>query len=214
MQELLELSFQGANIIPSALFIFVLIYWVVVMLGAIDLDALDIDVDVDVDLDGPGVDADADISVSWLNSVLAFFNLSHIPLMVFISFLILPMWFISVQLNDILGNTSFLLGLVFLIPNLLVSLFIAKFLTMPFVKLFSKMNSEGLTTTNMIGKICRVVLTLKSDSVGQVEVNVEGSNYRISAKTTEDKVIQKGEEGLVIEYHEDGKYYVVEPYEN
>lgn len=208
MQELLELSFQGANVIPSALFIFVLIYWVVVMLGAIDLDALDIDVDVD----GPGVDADAGISVSWLNSILAFFNLSHIPLMVFVSFLTLPMWFISVQLNDILGNTSFLLGFVLLIPNLLVSLFIAKFLTMPFVKLFSKMNSEGQTTTTMIGKICHVVLTLNSDSVGQVEVNVDGSNYRISAKTTEDKVMKKGEEGLVIEYHEDGKYYVVEPY--
>ena len=212
MQELLELSFQGANAIPSALFVFVLIYWVVVMLGAVDLDALDID--VDVDLDGPGVDADAGISVSWLNSILAFFNLSHIPLMVFISFLVLPMWFISVQLNDILGNTNFLLGLVFLIPNLLVSLFIAKFLTMPFVKMFSKMNSEGQTTTTMIGKICRVVLTLNSNSVGQVEVNVDGSNYRISAKTIEDKVMQKGEEGLVIEYHENSKYYVVEPYEN
>lgn len=210
MKELLELSFQGANTIPSALFVFVLIYWVVVMLGAIDLDALDID--VDVDLDGSGVDADTGMSISWLNSILAFFNLSHIPLMVFISFLVLPMWFISVQLNDILGNTSFLLGLVFLIPNLLVSLFIAKFLTMPFVKMFSKMNSEGQTTTTMIGKICRVVLTLNSESVGQVEANINGSNYRISAKTTEGNVMQKGEEGLVIEYHEDGKYYVVEPY--
>lgn len=208
MKELLELSFQGANAIPSFLLIFVLIYWVVVMFGAVDMDFFDIDVDVD----GPEVDVDADISVGWLNSVLIFFNLPHIPLMIFVSFMALPMWLISVQLNDLIGNTDLLLGIVFLIPNLLVSLFVAKFLTMPFVKLFSKMNAEGETTTTMIGKICRVILTLNSDSVGQVEVNVEGSNYRINAKTTEDKVMKKGEEGLVIEYHEDGKYYVVEPY--
>lgn len=210
MKELLELSFQGANAIPSFLLIFVLIYWVVVMFGAVDMDFFDIDVDVDVD--GPEVDADADISVGWLNSVLIFFNLPHIPLMIFVSFMALPMWLISVQLNDLIGNTNLLLGIVFLIPNLLVSLFVAKFLTMPFVKLFSKMNAEGETTTTMIGKICHVILTLNSDSVGQVEVNVNGSNYRINAKTTEGKVMKKGEEGLVIEYHEDGKYYVVEPY--
>ncbi|MCE7992062.1 MAG: DUF1449 family protein [Roseivirga sp.] len=210
MKELLELSFQGANAIPSFLLIFVLIYWVVVMFGAVDMDFFDIDVDVDVD--GPEVDADADISVGWLNSVLIFFNLPHIPLMIFVSFLALPMWLISVQLNELIGNTNLLLGIVFLIPNLLVSLFVAKFLTMPFVKLFSKMNAEGETTTTMIGKICHVILTLNSDSVGQVEVNVDGSNYRINAKTTEDRVMKKGEEGLVIEYHEDGKYYVVEPY--
>ncbi len=211
MQELLDASIQGANIIPTAILIFVLIYWLVVIIGVIDLDMFDIDVDMDVDVDGP--DIDANVSVGWLNSVLAYFNLGQIPLMIFVSFLALPMWIISVQLNHLIGNTSLLLGIVFLIPNLFVSLFIAKFLTMPFVKLFSKMTEEGETTMTMIGKICRIVLPLNSNSVGQAEVKVEGSSYLISAKTVEGKVMQKGEEGLVIEYHEDGKYYVVEPYE-
>jgi len=211
MQELLDASIQGANIIPTAMLIFILIYWIVVILGVIDLDMFDIDVDVDADVDGPEIDAD--VSVGWLNSVLAFFNLGQIPLMIFLSFLVLPMWIISVQINHLLGNSNLLLGIALLIPNLLVSLFIAKFLTMPFVKLFSKMSDEGETTTTMIGKICRVILPLNSESVGQVEVNVEGSNYRISAKTVDNKKMQKGAEGLVIEYHENGKYYVVEPYE-
>ncbi|GAB5524013.1 MAG: hypothetical protein Roseis2KO_18850 [Roseivirga sp.] len=211
MQELLDASIQGANIIPTAILIFVLIYWLVVIIGVIDLDMFDIDLDVDVDVDGPEVDAN--VSVGWLNSVLAYFNLGQIPLMIFVSFLALPMWIISVQLNHLIGNTSLLLGIVFLIPNLLVSLFVAKFLTMPFVKLFSKMTEEGETTMTIIGKICRIVLPLNSNTVGQAEVKVEGSSYLISAKTVEGKVMQKGEEGLVIEYHEDGKYYVVEPYE-
>ena len=208
MQELLDASIQGANIIPTAMLIFLLIYWIVVILGVIDLDMFDIDVDMDVD----GPEVDAGVSVGWLNSVLTFFNLGQIPLMIFLSFLVLPMWIISVQANHLLGNSSMLIGVALLIPNLIVSLFIAKILTMPFVKLFSKMIEEGETTTTMIGKICRVVLPLNSESVGQVEVNVEGSNYRISAKTVEEKTMEKGEEGLVIEYHENGKYYVVEPY--
>lgn len=211
MQELLDASIQGANIIPTAILIFVLIYWLVVIIGLIDLDMFDIDLDTDVDVDSPEVDTS--VSVGWLNSVLAYFNLGQIPLMIFVSFLALPMWIISVQLNHLIGNTSLLLGVVFLIPNLFVSLFVAKFLTMPFVKLFSKMTEEGETTTTMIGKICRIVLPLNSNSVGQAEVRVEGSSYLISAKTVEGKVMHKGEEGLVIEYHEDGKYYVVEPYE-
>lgn len=211
MQELLDASIQGANIIPTVLLIFVLIYWLVVILGVIDLDMFDIDLDVEVEVEGPEVGAN--ISVGWLNSALTYFNLGQIPLMIFVSFLALPMWIISVQLNHLIGNTSLLLGIVFLIPNLLASLFVAKFLTMPFVKLFSKMTEEGETTMTMIGKICRIILPLNSSTVGQAEVKVDGSSYLISAKTVDGKVMQKGEEGLVIEYHEDGKYYVVEPYE-
>ena len=214
MQELIHVSFQGANAIPSFLLVFVIIYWIVVLLGAIDLDFFDIDIDIDAD--GPDLDVEVDTgaSIGWFNSVLAFFNLGQIPLMIFLSFLVMPMWFISVQVNDLMGNTNLLLGIVFLIPNLLVSLFIAKFLTTPFVKLFSKALAEGETTTTMIGKICTVLLSLKSDSIGQVEVNVDGSNYRISAKTVEGKAMKKGDQGLVIEYSENGKYYIVEPYEN
>ena len=212
MKEVLEASLHGANIIPTLLLAFAIGYWLIVMIGALDFDFLDFDLDVDHHVDGP--DVHGDFSVSWLNSILIFFNLGRIPFMLFLSFLALPMWIISVQVNHMMGNTGFLLGLAFLVPNLLVSLFIAKFLTMPFLKLFAKLEEDGETTTTMIGKICRVILPLNSDSVGQVEVNVEGSNYRISAKTVEDVVMQKGEEGLIIEYHENGKYYVVEPYQN
>lgn len=213
MKEVLDASLQAVNIIPTILLITTVVYWLIVMLGVIDLDFLDVDVDVDADIDIDGPDVDSGLSINWLNSVLVFFNLGRIPFMLFLSFLALPMWIISVQINYMLGNTNFVMGLAFLIPNLVVSLFIAKFLTMPFIKLFSKMEEDGETTTTMIGKICHVILPLRSDSVGQVEVNVEGSNYRISAKTIEDKVMQKGEEGLIIEYHEDGQYYVVEPYQ-
>lgn len=213
MQELINVSFQGANAIPSFLLIFVVLYWIVVLLGAIDLDFFDIDLDVDAD--GPDVDVDVDgpVSVGWFNSVLAFFNLGQIPLMIFLSFLTLPMWVISVQFNELMGNTSLLLGLVFLLPNLVISMFIAKFLTMPFLKIFAKAHYDGETTITMIGKICHVLLPLNNEKVGQVEVNVEGSNYRVTAKTSAGKTMQKGEEGLIIEYDENGKYYVVEPYE-
>lgn len=210
MKELLEASIQGANVIPTAILIFTLVYWLIVIVGVIDFNAFDIDLDLDIE----GPEVDADISIGWLNSVLIFFNLGQIPFMIFLSFLTLPMWIISVQVNHLMGNEGWLLGLALLIPNLVVSLFVAKFLTMPFVKFFSKLGTEGETTMTMIGKICHVILPLNSESIGQVEVNVDGSSFRINAKTTEENTMQKGEQGLVIEYHENGQYYVVEPYQN
>jgi hypothetical protein len=105
MNELLEAAIAGVNIIPTSLLIFILVYWMIVMMGLIDMHAIDIspdhdyhmDVHTDVDTDGPAKEIDNGHgynsgSVSWLNSVLAFFNLGQIPFMVFMSFLILPMW--------------------------------------------------------------------------------------------------------------------------
>ena len=113
MLELLDAAVSAPNIIPTALLIFVLVYWLIVILGAIDTDFLDIDVDVEAD-----ADVDGEFSVSWFNHVLAFFNLGQVPFVLFLTFLVVPWWAITVLGNHYLGNESFIFSLAVLVPAL------------------------------------------------------------------------------------------------
>lgn len=207
MGELLEAAVSPANLVITILAVFLLIYWITVIIGVVDLDLFDLDVDLDVDADADGV------SVGWLNSVLAFFNLGQIPVMVFLSFLILPAWGIMIIVNDTLGIESFVWGMLVLIPVLIGSLFIAKFLTLPFVKIFGKLSEEKENEV-VIGKICEVTIPANGAKVGQALVITKGAPLLLNIFTTQGTEMAKGDRGLIIEYQKERNIYLVEPYNN
>ncbi len=218
MQELLNHAVSAANVIPTFLLMFCIGYWLIVVMGFLSMDSLDIDVEVEMDVD---VDADVEVdtghagsghSVSWLNQILIFFNLAHVPFMVFFSFLVLPLWIGSMLGNYYFGNESFLIGLIILIPLFIISLFIAKFLTTPFVKVFKHLSQGEVSTKSYIGKICRVILVAKEGVKGQAEIKIEGGSYLITTTTQSGVTISKGESGLIIDYYEADKTYLIEPY--
>ncbi len=223
MKELLDHSISAVNIIATSFLMFCIMYWIIVMMGLINMDSLDLDVDVDADVD-IDVDADVDVnadvdgpdagggSIGWLNQLLIFFNISHIPLMIFLSFLALPMWIASMALNYYAGNDSFVISLVFLIPIFFGSLFVAKIATTPFVKIFKHLSKGEVSIESYIGKICRVILVAKEGIKGQAEIKIEGGSYLISTKTQRGVTINKGENGLIIDYDEHDKSYLIEPY--
>lgn len=129
MQELFTAAVSVPNLLPTLLLIFLLIYWLVVLVGAIDVDSIDVDLDLDAGVDG-------ELSGMSPDRVLAYFNLGQVPLMVFLTFWILPVWVLSVLGNYYFGNTSWLVGLLILIPSMVVGLFVAKRLTAPLVSVY------------------------------------------------------------------------------
>jgi hypothetical protein len=211
--ELLDAAFSPVNLLPTLLLTIVLVYWVFVMVGLLDLHIVDLHLDVhaeshhDVDVHVDGLD------VSFLNNALAFFNLGHIPLMVFLSFLILPMWILSILANYYTGNTQIWLSFAFLLPNLVVSLFVAKILTMPFIKVFSALSKENDIDEIVIGKMCTILIPASEDKIGQASVKIDGAPLMLNIKTTAGKMLEKGKSGLVIDYNSDRNIYTVEPYE-
>ncbi|MDX5347535.1 MAG: hypothetical protein LPK19_09840, partial [Hymenobacteraceae bacterium] len=132
--ELFEAAFASVNIIPTALLVFVLIYWVAVILGLLDIDLFNLEIEVDTELD---VDADGAGSIVWLNSVLAFFNLGRVPFMLFVTFVAVPFWAFSILLNYYVTYSFPWIGFLLLIPAFIGSLFVSKILTTPFVKMFA-----------------------------------------------------------------------------
>ncbi|CAN5903691.1 hypothetical protein BH24BAC1_BH24BAC1_27360 [soil metagenome] len=206
MPELLEAALSPANIFPTALLGFVLLYWGAVILGLLDLDFLDIEVETDTgEVDGS--------AVAWLNSALAFFNLGKVPLMLFMTFLALPFWVISLLANHYLVAWSELLGLVLLLPAFVLSLFVAKVLTQPFVKMFAALEKEHDSKETIIGQMCTVILPASATEMGQATVPTKGSPLLLNVKTTRGATLRKGETALVIDYNEHHKIYLIEPYE-
>lgn len=216
MKELFDLSFSAVNFIPTLLFCLTLVYWVIVAVGMLDIGSfdfdLDLDTDVDVDIDGSDMEGAPESSLLWLNRILVFFNLGKVPFMVFWSFWTLPMWVLSMEVNSFLGNTSFLLGLVVLIPIMLVSLFFAKYCTIPFVKLFAKLEDAPLDSDDMIGKVCTMLTKTSSKGLGQGEVDIDGTAIILYTKTQTGIEISSGKTALVIQHFPEKEYYLVEPY--
>ena len=208
MNELLQAAAAPANIIPTALLAFVLLYWLVVLVGLIDLDFINIEVETDGEPDVSGTEA-----IVWLNSALAFFNLGRIPFMLFLSFLLLPFWAIALLANYYLGTGGNFLGFLLLLPALIAALFISKILTTPFVKLFGILEKEHDSNAVVIGQVCTITLPASPTELGQATVKTEGSPLLLNVKTTGSANIRKGETALVIDYDEKSKYYLIEPYQ-
>ncbi len=215
MTELFDAAISLPNIIPTALLGLVLLYWITVVLGALDFDFLDFDLDTEIEGELE-VSADAggegDVSISWLNSILVFFNIGRVPFMLFLSTLALPLWVLSVMTNYYLGIESFLGGLLVFVPVFFVSLFIAKFLTFPFVKLFQHMEKEDGESNSAVGKICVVSTLITDKKIGQAQVATSGSPILLNVVTGSGHQLKSGDTALVIEFLKERNLYLVEPY--
>jgi len=210
--DFLNFIFNGANALPTALLLFILLYWIIVILGFIGSDFLDFDLDLDADSD---VDADLDTGasadVSWLNNVLQFFNLGKIPFMIWLSFVALPLWIMCININGLLGFVSFLPGLLVFFPAAIVSLFLAKFLTWPFVNFFQKIDEDS-KAKEIIGKVGVVTLSATHTSKGMAEVNYRGTYLRFYIQTKKGITVQKGEHVLFVQSLGNKGVYLTEPY--
>lgn len=211
MTELLHAAVAPPNLLPTALLVFVLLYWLTVILGLLDLKTVDLDIDDHGHVHYDSDVAPSEVGTSWLNGALAFFNLGRIPLMIFLSFVFLPLWAGSILANYYTGNTSLLLGLAFFLPLFIASLFIAKFLTLPFVTLFTALEKDHDGAAVFVGKVCTVLLPATAEHLGQASVHIDGAPLMLNVRST-NAPLSKGETALVIDFDAARKCYLIEPF--
>jgi hypothetical protein len=212
MQDLWLAAFEPVNLLYTILLGFVLLYWLSVLLGAIDLGAVDFDIDMDVDVDADvdmEVDADAGGSLGWFAGMLHFFNFGKVPFMILMTFVVLPAWIISIGLNESLGNGRWWFALAMVIPILFVSLIIGKIVTTPLLPLFENLNQVA-EPIDYIGMMCKLRLPASASRFGQAEVIIDGSSLLIEVKTESDETpIKRGETARVIGKTEDKRYFLI-----
>ncbi len=229
MKELFEFSFSLINIIPTAFLLLITIYWIIVLIGMIDISTIDIDIDLDADADidididadidvdvdvDTDIDADTDVSVGGHGfgiQVLAFFNVGKLPLMILLSFVAIALWLITIYTNYYFNISSTAIALLLLIPAIFLSLFIAKIITQPIAKLFSKVEEGTGKPEDFRGKTAVTRFSCNENSDGQIELRHRGATIILHARSVEGK-IEAGTEILIIDYIEEHKYYLVEPF--
>ena len=206
MREVFDVTFSVVNIIPAIALVFIMAYWLLVIFGALDLSSFDVELDLssDIDIEADAsyeakVNATAEADVSWLNELLRFFNLGKIPLMVFLTFWTLPTWFLCVFINYSFGFSSFLIGLLVLLPTSFACLFLSKIITLPFVKIFQALDQDSDTNIDLMGQVCTVILPAETNRIGQAELFTQGSSYLLNIKTRKGK-IEKGEKAMIVNY--------------
>lgn len=211
MQEIIVAAFSPVNVVLTVLLILVVLYWLMVIFGAMDLDFLDIDFDNDVDMD---FDADAEIDgdAGFLRGVLEFFYIGEVPVMILFSILILSMWAVSMIVNHVLNPAgSVLLGLPIFCVNLVVSIMICRVFAMPFRKVFSALNKDVNASGDVMGRICIVTTTQVSKKMGQAEMPSRGAPVLLNVMAEGDNVLNKGDEAVVIGRNSEDGVYIIAP---
>ncbi|MEL6636690.1 MAG: hypothetical protein AAFW73_16675 [Bacteroidota bacterium] len=216
MQEILHVAFSPANFIYSVLLLVVFFYWIGIILGALDLNAIDFDIDAEVDADFD-VDVDADLdagvaSVGWWAGALQFFNFGKLPFMFIMSFTLFFAWAISLLAQQYLGHGSLLFAAGLVFPNLFLSLSLTKIITTPLIPAFQNLEA-GKEAVDYVGLTCQLVLPANTAKMGQAEVTLEDdTSLLINVKVSEDKpeALYKGDRAVIVAVKGDTDYYLIE----
>jgi|LSQX01.3.fsa_nt_gb hypothetical protein len=204
MFELLKTSVTGVNLIPTVLLGLAVLYWLTVIIGALDIDLFDIDIDID---------ADVDLSAGPFHGILIFFNVGDLPVMFVFSVLILVFWVLSMLVYLLPIETGGVVSAILLVPNFVLSAFITKIITNPLKGLFKGSYKNSSEAYKVEGKVCTLLCSLSYGGLGQAEIVTKGAPIIINVKQGEDEELQKGDKVLVISKDAEKNFYIVKKFE-
>jgi len=210
MDLLFAVASQFPTVIYSVLLGIVVIYWLIGMLGLIDLDfAGDVDIDADID-------ADIDVNVGGLTGLFLTFGLTGIPFTLVISIIILICWLISFYLQLYLltwlpdGWLYYLIGALSDFVVFLISLPITAVVIRPLKGMFKSV--ETATSNHLVGKEAIIATGKVSATFGQARVFNEGAEILLDVRCDAEHTLRMGDKALVIEYLTDSHTYIIAPY--
>lgn len=213
MLEIFTEAISYVNLPFTVLLGVVILYWLFVALGALDSDfGHDADGHMDSGHDGhDGHHGHHAEDGGFLSGMFHFINLGEAPLMVVLSLLSLSMWTCSLIVNFYFTGHSAVLALAFLVPNLLVSAIVTRYVTLPLRPLFRLLRRTEDNHQPMIGRPCRITTSNASSSFGQAEVETKGAPLLIDVRTMDGISLPRGANAVIFrEDTERGIYYVVE----
>lgn len=216
MHEVLSEAVRPINLPFTVLLAVVVVYWLLVAVGVCGLDHEGGDLhagDGAVHLDGhhPGDDGalpHGDASVGWFSSLLHFVNVGEVPVTIVGSVFALCLWLGSMVTNHYWTGSAPGLGLVALVPNLLLSAVVTRYLTMPFKPLLRAMNRDGDEHTPIVGRTCEITTSEANAQFGQARIETKGAPVLLNVRVRNSTALPRGASCLVVE-EQHGVYYVV-----
>lgn len=209
MMELIQAAFLSVNLVFTLLLILMVLYWVTVILGVMDVELFNIDVpdSVDADVDGGGLDVDGS---GILRSISHFFYIGEIPIMLILSIAILCMWAMVVMGNHFFNPVNSMLAAVPVYAgSFIASLFVCKVTAMPIKKIYDMFNKDCNAPRKVIGRLCTVITSTVSEKLGQVEVKTKGAPIILNVVSEGGHIFHKGDEALVVSQDKERGIYKI-----
>ena len=194
------------NLPFSVLLGLIVLYWLLVGLGALDVHLFS-DVGHDAHVEGDAnvhheLDHDGD-------GFLHFLGIGDVPVMVIVSVLGLSMWLGSMLGNYYLTGGSQLYALAMLVPNFLISVVVTRYVTLPLRPLFRLINKDRGPGEEVLGRVCQIVTSEATPTFGQAEITRSGASVLINVRTLDDVVLVKGARAAVVRSDsEKGVFYI------
>ena len=206
MEQLLAVASQFPTVIYSTLLGIVVVYWLVGMLGLIDLDFSG-----DIELD-----SEIEVSVGGLTGLLLTFGLTGVPFTLVISIIILICWLVSIYLQFYLltwlpdGWLYYLMGAVSSFIVFLISLPVTAVIIRPLKGMFNSV--ETATSHHLVGKDATIATGTVTETFGQARLFNDGAEILLDVRCSAEHALTMGDKVLVIEYLQENHAYIVTPY--
>jgi len=204
--------YQNISSFPTVFFTFflliVVLYWLVAILGLVEIDALDFDL--------PEADADLDTGLTNANvlaGLMLRFGLQGVPVTIILSFIALFGWFICYYVVHFLfglvpnGLLTYLAGMPVLVGSLYIAVMITALLIKPLRPLFKKATQE--TVKRVLGQTA-IVRTSRVDSVfGEAVLEDGGAGLIFKVRSIGETKFGKGDRVVLLEHDKEKNIYKV-----
>lgn len=197
----LSTAFGFPTVLFTPMLIVVLGYWIFVIVGAADTEALD------------SVDADGD--VAGLSAVLSKAGLGRVPVTVALTMLICVAWFVSMMgsiVTSLIETTSapmlWALGAVVLLIALVAAWAVTSGVVMGLQRFLPK--RKGDSKHELVGRTCRIRIGEAREDFGQAEITTAGgAAISIPVRTTGGEVLSVGSTALIFAHDAADDHFLV-----
>lgn len=208
MKELFELSLNPWVLPFTVSLALCCLYWLMALLGTIDMDMFDLDIDLDTDTD---IDGAVGNSGGLFASFLQFINATDVPLMLVLSVISICKWFLNIAaLVTYNQDGVWWIALLTWLGAFIVSCVITALVTRPLIPLFKAFKAGEDDEEPIIGREAKVVTSTLTEDFGQVRVLRErGSAALVHCKLASGGVpLKKGETLMIIAKEEGSSFYL------
>jgi len=203
LRELAEAAFLAFNLPATLLLLLLSLYWLTVIIGALDLSVLDMDLpDVDVDMDG-------DAGGGVLESMLDYFNVRFVPLSVLLSMFAVGWWVVTMLGNHYLNpRENLVIGTGISLVGVLIGGHVAKLCSSPLVPFFRQMRMHVSDNRDLVGSRVMVTSSKADATFGQAEIRGDGAPITLHVRT-DGETISRGTEAVILHYNQEEDFYVI-----
>lgn len=200
------------TVIFTFFFVLTMLYWLIAMLGLVDLDVLDFDIpEVDSDLNVEGGLSSADA----LAGLMLRFGLVGVPVTIIVSIIAIVGWIICYYFVYFLfdyipeGFLRYLIGIPIFIISLYVAVMITSVVIKPIRVFFSKVEEQASTSKYVVGQTAVVRTSRVDETFGEALLEDGGAGLILKVRACGEHSFKKGDRVVLLEYIKEQNVYRV-----